>query len=73
MQICFCPVATHVLAVWPVMGLQVMLPIVYKCNANQRAIDQRGFQYDMLVYQAAVKERCRQLRMQRSPSQMIRP
>ena len=61
MQICFCPVATHVLAVWPVMGLQVMLPIVYKCNANQRAIDQRGFQYDMLVYQAAVKERyCRQ-------------
>jgi len=43
------------------MGLQVMLPIVYKCNANQRAIDQRGFQYDMLVYQAAVKERyCRQ-------------
>ena len=29
--------------------------------ANQRAIDQRGFQYDMLVYQAAVKERyCRQ-------------
>lgn len=34
MQICFCPVATHVLAVWPVMGLQVMLPIVYKCNAD---------------------------------------
>ena len=32
--------------------------------ANQRAIDQRQFQYDMMVYQAAVKDRhCRQ-RMQ---------